>query len=337
MREFDVAVDGRGMRLRVCAWGPARGRPVVILHGFLEQGAAWDGVAGPLAARLGRPVYAPDHRGHGLSGHVGAGGFYHFWDYVADLDALLRALDAGAGVEPGTAGAGAEPGTAIDLVGHSMGGTVAALYASLRPERIRRLVLAEGLGPPDDGASLDRPRRALDDRADPPAHPVLRDAADAAGRMRRHNPSLSEAEALRLATRATRPVPGGVTWTWDALHRARSPQRFSAAAFADHLRAIRAPALLLRGGASPYAALPDIDAREAAVPGATRATLDGAGHLLHHDRPEALTDLLAGWLGPDALPGRAGAEGSDGAAGAKGSDGAAGATGATAPQDGGLR
>ena len=122
--EWDLAAGPRAIQLRIRDWaGPEP--TVVLLHGFLEQSAAWD----PVARSLGRRVVAPNQRGHGRSGHVGDGGWYHFWDYVGDLDQLVEHI-----------------GGPIDLVGHSMGGTVAALYAGTRPDMVRRLVLVEGLG-----------------------------------------------------------------------------------------------------------------------------------------------------------------------------------------------
>jgi pimeloyl-ACP methyl ester carboxylesterase len=100
MKEWDFQANERALRLRICEWG--EGNPTtVILHGYLEQAAAWDAVAQRLAGR----VVAPDHRGHGLSEHVGRGGFYHFWDYVSDVDALIATLDQ-----------------SVILIGHSMGG-----------------------------------------------------------------------------------------------------------------------------------------------------------------------------------------------------------------------
>src|SRR5690606_32302324 len=48
MRETDFVTGPRGLRLRLCAWGPDEGRAVLVLHGFLEQGAAWDAFAGAL-------------------------------------------------------------------------------------------------------------------------------------------------------------------------------------------------------------------------------------------------------------------------------------------------
>ncbi len=71
---------------------------------------------------------------------------YVFADYLADLDMLLDHY---------------APGQAVDLVGHSMGGNVAMMYAGVRPERIRRLVNLEGFGmpatPPGAGAHAVHP------------------------------------------------------------------------------------------------------------------------------------------------------------------------------------
>jgi pimeloyl-ACP methyl ester carboxylesterase len=148
---IEAALDNRGTKLAFGRWEGA-GRPVVILHGWLEQAPCWDRVA----RLLKRPVYAPDHRGHGLSDWAPGAGHYPFWDYVADVDALVDHI-----------------GETVDLVGHSMGGTMAALYAAAAPERVRRLVLIEGIGPHDEGiseAGVTRARAFLATRRDPPVH-----------------------------------------------------------------------------------------------------------------------------------------------------------------------
>ena len=86
------------------------------------------------AMREDRHIIAPDWRGYGDTAWDGAApDSYWFPDYLGDLDALLDAL------------AGEQP---VDLVGHSMGGHVATLYAGARPQRIRRLVNLEGFGMP---------------------------------------------------------------------------------------------------------------------------------------------------------------------------------------------
>lgn len=277
MTEWDFTGLRDGPTLRIREWGaPLAGRPpVVILHGFLEQSAAWDEVAERLSGR----VLAPDQRGHGLSGQTPPGTSYWFWDYVADLDALVEHL-----------------GGPVDLVGHSMGGSVAVLLAGARPERVRRLVLVEGLGPPESGhEALPRGRKFLEARRVLPEHRVMRDVDEAVDRIRRANPNIAEAVARRLATRTVKAVPGGVVWTWDPRHRARSPYPFRADTFGTFLAAVAAPTLVVDGGASPFA-LPDAAARAANLRDATHVAIDGAGHLVHHDRPAELAAAIEGFL-----------------------------------------
>ena len=72
-------------------------------------------------------------RGHGDSDWVGPGGYYHFLDYLADLHELVGQVGR----------------ARVSLVGHSMGGSVAAYYAGAFPERVHKLALLEGLGPPE--------------------------------------------------------------------------------------------------------------------------------------------------------------------------------------------
>jgi len=277
---IEQRVDAAGLPLCLCRWGPgSTGLPVLVLHGFLEQGAAWDAVGQRLARALGRPVVAPDHRGHGRSGHVAPSGFYHFWDYVADVQAVVDAL-----------------GGRVDLVGHSMGGTMACLFAGSRPEAVRRLVLVEGLGPPAlESLARTLARQYLNARREPPRHPVMADRRAAARRMQRYNKALTEAEALRLATRTTRAVPGGVTWSWDARHRARNPYPFQQRLFRQLVEAIEAPVLAIDGADSPF---PDRAAGERRdwLADARHEVIADAGHLLHHDQPEVLAHVIGEFL-----------------------------------------
>lgn len=273
-RERDLQTGPRGLRLRIRETGPTDGEPVVVLHGYLEQAAAWDEVAARLAPFR---VVAPDHRGHGLSEHIGAGGTYHFWDYVGDVVSLVDDL-----------------GGAAHVVGHSMGGTMAALVAATAPDRVRRLALIEGLGPPDGEArAVQQARQALSHRLRPPTHRPIADLSDAIQRMRRANPDLSAEQAERLAARITTPVADGtLIWTFDPLHRARAPQAFSARIFMEFLRQLRAPTLLVEGAISPMRAIPDLPDRRACLPTARRVLLPETGHNPHHTCPDRLAAVL---------------------------------------------
>ncbi|MGH3759933.1 alpha/beta fold hydrolase [Actinophytocola sp.] len=111
--------------------GAAGGPPVVLLHGLGENAGTWERFAAELAAS--RTAIALDLRGHGSSPWPG--------QYTVDAmaDDVLAFLD---GVP------------LVDLVGHSMGGYVAALVAARYPERVGRLVLEETPVPPRDGDPL---------------------------------------------------------------------------------------------------------------------------------------------------------------------------------------
>lgn len=273
-RRFEVGP--RGLHLTCCEWPGDGERPVVILHGYLEQGFAWDLVA----RALNRHVLAPDQRGHGRSDHVGAGGWYHFWDYVGDVDAIVRAV-----------------GGPVDLVGHSMGGTVACLYAGCRPQQVARLVLVEGLGPPDSTRDVvSRARQYLDGRARLPSHGTLCGVAEAAERMRRYNPQIPLTVATALAERMLSMADGRWSWRWDPLHRARSPVPFSTDLFVSFLAEITAPTLIIDGAATRFV-LEDRAVRLAALRTVVREVqIVGAGHLVHHDAPDVLASVIGEFL-----------------------------------------
>src|SRR3989442_13473249 len=112
LRERDVPV--RGLSLRVRERGPQDGPVSVLLHGWLDHRGSFDLLAPLLPGR----TVAVDQRGHGDSSWAGAGAFYHFVEYLGDLDGLLRELQL------------AGPG---GLVGHSMGGAGSLLNAPRAP------------------------------------------------------------------------------------------------------------------------------------------------------------------------------------------------------------
>ena len=109
--------------LSVRTWGDPAGHPVVLLHFLAGDADDWAVVAEALAAD-GRWVVAPDQRGHGASGRTPD---YSFALMRDDVLALADAL----GMER------------FDLVGHSMGGSVAVLVAEAAPQRLTRLVLED--------------------------------------------------------------------------------------------------------------------------------------------------------------------------------------------------
>ncbi len=129
-----------GVRLAYRTWGPEGAPPVVLLHALGEQSSDWTPVASALAPSW--RVYAPDLRGHGASDWPGS---YTVEQLTTDLAAFLGAL----GLDQ------------VTLVGHSVGGAPAYLYAARHPGRVARLVL-EDPAPP-----WPRARRIVDGPEDP--------------------------------------------------------------------------------------------------------------------------------------------------------------------------
>ncbi|NER52281.1 MAG: alpha/beta hydrolase [Symploca sp. SIO1A3] len=283
-------LDIRSHRLCLCTWGPEAGPLVLCLHGILEQGAAWEEVAVPLA-KMGYRVVAPDLRGHGRSSHIGKGNSAHLVDFLGDVDAIVAELTD-------------QP---FILVGHSIGSVVAAMYASVRStcssaslsQKVRALVLVDTVLPSDgnDNEVVEQLATHLDYLASPSEHPVFPDVATAASRLRQGTPNMSQALAFKLAQRITEPWDGGVRWRWDPLLRTRTGigfngNSFPRARYLELLRQIQAPITLIYGDTSQLNRTDDLSEQQAVMPQAKRVFLSG-GHNLHIDAPEAIVNLIA--------------------------------------------
>jgi pimeloyl-ACP methyl ester carboxylesterase len=275
-----------GLTYHVLEWGqerPELDHTVVLLHGFLDLAWGWAAVAARLAARF--HIVAPDLRGHGDSDRIGPGGYYHFIDYVADLHDLVAQLGR----------------ARVSLVGHSMGGGVAAYYAGSYPERVHRLALLEGMGPPEQPEPApDRVRGWLDSwrrvrSREPTSHA---DIAEAASRLAKHDPLLRPELARELAEHGTVRLPDGrLRFKHDPLHLTAGPTPFRVAYAAEFWQRIRCPVLLVEGERSAFRhAVAEWDRRAAFLAQHERAVLAGAGHMMQRHQPATLADMLIEFL-----------------------------------------
>ncbi len=258
---------------------PPSGLTIVLLHGFMDAGATWDLVA-PALTRGGHEVVAPDLRGFGLSDFVGPGGYYHFPDYVADLAELVDALAP----------------RRLAVVGHSMGGTVAAYYAGTFPQRVERLALLEGMGPiaTEPHLAIDRMTAWLRTLREVPRLPKpLTSLQEAIERLSLHHPKVAREvieSRARLLTRANE--AGRLVWAYDPLHRTTAPTPFQVDAFKAFLRRIDCPTLVVSGGPAGWHP-PDEADRLSCLPHASRFELPTAGHMMHWTEPTLLGDRLS--------------------------------------------
>lgn len=287
----------RGLRLHLLRWGDDQPlqpeRPaLVLLHGWMDVAASFQFMVDAFAGE--RRIVALDWRGFGLSERPAADSYW-FPDYLGDLDGVLDALV--------TSGDLAEP---VDLLGHSMGANVAMLYAGARPGRIRRLVNLEGFGLPPTTPEMapGRYARWMDELRRPERMRRYERLDEVVARLCQGNPRLAPQRARWLAPHWARQAEDGL---WDILgdpaHKRVNPVLYQRAEAVACWQAITAPVLWVEGALTDLARLwgpsfsrEDFDRGLAAVPQLRRAVIEGAGHMLHHDQPEALAAAVEDFL-----------------------------------------
>ncbi len=277
-----------GLRYHVRTWGNPHHRPLFLLHGWMDVSASFQFLVDALVREW--YVIAPDWRGFGLTGWSTGG--YWIPEYYADLDALLAIY---------------QRDTPVDLVGHSMGGNVAATYAGVRPHRVRRLVNLEGLGLtrtyPEDAPR--RYARWLDHLDDPPRFQRYASYGDVAARLRKNNPRLTAERADFLARHWARDAANGeVQLVSDPKHKRANPYLFRVDEALACWRQITAPVLLVIGRDSHVPgwlkdAPEQLAERKSAFRTATEVILENCGHMIHHDQPERLAVLIEDFMRED--------------------------------------
>lgn len=288
----------RTLQYHVRTWGePSATRaPLVMVHGWMDVGASFQFMVDALPTDFmqGRQLIAPDWRGFGLTDSGGADNFW-FADYLADLDTLIDRVS---------------PHQPVDLLGHSMGGNVAMMYAGARPARIRKLVNLEGFGLPatQPGQAAKRYADWMDGvRELHQGSTQLKTYADAAGvaqRLVKTNPRLSADKAAWLAAHWARPNAAG-QWEilGEAAHKITGAQLYRVDEALAIYQAIEAPVLAVEAEGDSLTqwwqgryTKAEYHERLKHVRQVQRAVVQDAGHMLHHDQPQVLAALVADFL-----------------------------------------
>lgn len=281
----------RGLNYHVRRWRTGTGaagalRRLVLLHGWMDVSASFQFLVDALQGEW--EVFAPDWRGYGLT-EWGRSDCYWFPDYVADLDGLLERI---------------QPGAPVDVVGHSLGGNVAALYAGIRPQRVARLVNLEGFGmrrtQPDQA-----PKRYadwLDELRDPPRLKPYVGFSELADRLQKSNPRLRRDRAEFLAQHWGRLADDGqVVLRGDPAHKIINPVLYHYEEARACWESITAPVLWVDAVDSEIPRRMKLSAgdyadRRNAHRDLRYVTVQEAGHMLHHDQPERVAQLIEDFL-----------------------------------------
>ncbi len=272
-----------GRRIAGVCWGDPSLPPMLAVHGWLDNAGSFSELAPRLADR--HHIVAIDFAGHGLSDRLVAGAWYHYVDYLTDITAVVEHLGW----------------QQLDLLGHSMGGTLAVLWAAAFPDRVKRVISIDALGPISDDASNTAKRLtdALTDRQQwQPGSSGARvySNRDDALASRARNDVMSSASADALATRGLEAVAGGYRWRVDRRHRLNSLTRYTEEQVLAALSACVAPVLFIRAKDSHFK-MPSqvVEQRLLAFSNAVEDALPG-GHHLHLDDAASVIESIDRFL-----------------------------------------
>lgn len=275
------------LRLHYVDWGNPDGPPMLLIHGGRDHCRNWDWVAEHFAKDY--HIIAPDLRGHGDSQWEASGNYTQI-SYVYDIAQLLQQKNM----------------HDVTVIGHSLGGAIALMYTALFPERVKKLVAIEGMGPSPSLAAKqaeisinDRVRSWVDDMRKlsgrlPRRYDTLDDAFK---RMRDENPHLSEEQARHLTLHgANQNEDGTYSWKFDNYVRVFSMSGLPNEQVKKMYGEISCPTLLMRGEES-WASDPVADGRTQCFNCPIEyQSFANAGHWVHHDQLDGFVDRVSEFL-----------------------------------------
>jgi pimeloyl-ACP methyl ester carboxylesterase len=259
----------KGLSLALAEYG--QGPPVAILHGLFGSGRNWRSIAQQLAAR--HRVLAFDLRNHGASPWVDG---MSYGEMIDDLRTSLHER----GIERSA------------LLGHSMGGKVAMLAALLHPDEVERLVVV-------DIAPVPNPPTLL-------AYVSAMRGVDLRGITRRSEIDARLAEAIPGAAERAFLLQNLVIEEGEAHWRlnleAIERQLHQILGFPDLPAGSEysGPTLFVAGAASAYIQPSDEPAIQRLFPQARVRRIDGAGHWVHAEQPQAFLKVVEPFLSESA-------------------------------------
>ncbi len=290
MKKQKILING--LKHQFYFWGSPQKPKLFLFHGWLDTAASFDF----LCRYLEKDFYciAPDWRGYGHSEHTKSALGYFFFEYVADVHAILNHFS---------------PKAPARVLGHSLGGAITSFYAGSFPERVSHFMNLEGFGFRDNIADRapEKARKWVEELHSKRFQEF--DSLDAfAKRLRQNNPRLPLARALFLSQYLTREVKKGrksvVTMAADPKHKLSDPYALSQDYHYAFWRKIQAKCLLIWAEKTEMNHWVQSNSLSSQMKkwfrqfpkGSSVAEIKGCGHMMHHEKPEALAPLIIDFL-----------------------------------------
>ena len=276
----ELSWEANGLHIAGLAWGDPDAPPMLALHGWLDNAASFARLAPLLDDYY---IVALDLTGHGLSDKRSADATYQIWDDLPQIASVLDQLGW----------------DSFHLMGHSRGAVIASLLAAAMPERVRRLVMLDAVGPYPQGEAdaAGQLRKFIDDRERLLQRvPRVYDTLEEAIAVRQDQDKMPREAAEIISRRNLRAAPDGYgySWTTDARLRGASAVKFTRPQVDSLWQALTMPSLLLL--ADPGQGIPGMErwAKAAAegIPGLLTEVIEGG----HHFHMEASAPLIAGCI-----------------------------------------
>ena len=248
-------------------WGEEGSPEILLLHCTLAHGGAWTRVARRLSQSY--HLVAPDMVGHGQGPEGHPSRDYH--DQVTEHARNFLGFGR------------------VHLVGHSFGATVALRLAIEAPERVCSLTMIE---PVLFAAAPDGPEKRANARTLSAIGPMV-EGGDMEGAARRFLSVWGSGEPFDALTQERAAYMARRMWIIPAQ---QASLHGDGAQLLPRLDALRCPALLLQGGASPAVIGQILDTLEAGLPRAERAVIDGAGHMAPVTHPVEVAERIGAFL-----------------------------------------
>jgi len=278
---IEYKLELAGCNCSVAEWNPSGKTLVFGLHGWLDNLATFETLA---ASMPDVRLIAVDSPGHGHSAHLEPGRAYYFIDGLFLIDDLIEHFHL----------------DSVNLLGHSMGGAIATIYAATQPDRVNKLLLIEALGPvtspvEESQSALCKAlvqRRALKNKRKP-VYESFEQALAVRAEVSEIQPDLIKP----LVERALTCVEGGYTWRADSRLRIPSTLRMSEDQLRSILPSIKAPTLMVeaKSGLLQAANAQYIQDRKELVKDLKVHLLPG-GHHLHLEYPDEIGRLIQSFL-----------------------------------------
>ena len=274
-----------GLRYHIRTWGNNSDRHLYLMHGWMDMSASFEFVVKELSEHWF--ILAPDWRGFGLTEWAPYG--YWFPDYVADLSEIINALSKE---------------KEVNLFGHSMGGNIAGLYTGVFPEKVNKVILAEGFGMPPRDAS-DAPnhlKKWLDQKQVSPTLKPYKSLYDVAQRLIANTPQLTQHQALFLAEHwAEEQSNGEFKLRADPKHKMVNPILYRSTEASFFWKRITCPTLWLHSDSGWLRKFmkddyETINEYRSNYQNLSEETITHSTHMMHHVQPKKIAAAIESFM-----------------------------------------